>query len=74
MPLNLDTKRGPNGLPLLHLPRAATEPPAPSAPATEPAAPQAPSTAPDALDVLRSARPRRATKAQLEKLADRWRR
>lgn len=69
---------GPNGLPLLHLPRAPSPAEAPEQTppvqprATEPAATQAPPTAPDALDVLRNAPKRLATKAEIERLACKW--
>lgn len=72
MAINIDRKHtGPNGLPLLRLPRtqpqrAATtpEPPA-AAPPTQPARL-------DPFEILRSAKPRKATKAEIEALAHNW--
>lgn len=71
MAVNLDSKtRGPNGRRILRLPRDPD-----TRPATAPPAPAAPPTQPERLDVfaiLRASRPRRATRAQLEALAQKW--
>ncbi|MBG0801266.1 hypothetical protein IYW40_07190 [Methylocystis sp. H4A] len=67
MALNLDERRGPNGNRILRLLRSPDA--APKRAATELAAPP---TAPDVLDVLRSARKRKATREQVEQLANKW--
>lgn len=79
MTLNLDTKRGPCGNRILHLPKHSarftdvckTDDP----PATTHAPTAAPPTQParlDPLEVLRGAKPRKATRAQLDTLARKW--
>ncbi len=73
MAINIDLKTlGPNGLPLLRLPRAQ---PQRATTATTPDPPAAPPTQPERLDpfdVLRGARQRSATRAQIEHLARTW--
>ncbi|MCC3247433.1 hypothetical protein LG047_19270 [Methylocystis sp. WRRC1] len=73
MTLNLDKRRGPSGRFVLRLPRAATTPAAPAAPATPTTPPATPPTRLDPFDVLRHAPRRRATRAQIEMLAAKWR-